>query len=54
MQVWDSVKVKGDADTPNIGLAGVIQAVNGDDVTVKLDLIDEPQVLKREALERLG
>lgn len=53
MQVWDSVKVKPDVE-PNAGLAGTIQAINGKNITVKLDLIDEPQVFKLDQLERLG
>lgn len=53
MQVWDSVKVKSDVE-PNAGLAGTIQAISGDDITVKLDLVDEPQVFKTEQLDRLG
>lgn len=40
MQVWNSVKVKTESD-PHFGEVGVVRAINGDKITVKLDLVDE-------------
>lgn len=51
MQVNDQVKVTQGAFTGN---AGLVVAVSGDDVTVKLDLFDKPEIFGAADLQFLG
>lgn len=52
MQVWDAVKVK-EGVKNHAGEAGVIQALDKDNATVKLDLYAKPIVIAIADLSRL-
>ncbi len=52
MQAWGQVKVKA-TSAGHPGEAGFVLLVEGDTVTVKLDLSDEPIKLPATELERL-